>query len=347
MGWLFRRWWWLILTPAVVAAALAGGWAWQRAPLYTSEGSYVVRADVADASDLVRATVALTDTDDIVSTYARIARSSLIAGQARERLGLTEAEANAVEVTSSVVPDANLVLIGARSGDPRLARAMATSAGELTEAYVRAGNDAYLLVGLDAPTRPGAPSSRGVGGMIALGGAAGLAVGLGLAVAAERGLPSAPPRGRLREAVDERSHAYNRRYLGMRLHEEISRSGAPGHRFSVGVLQVLRRRPHGAEAEDLAALTDAQLRSVNTCIRETLREQDILGHLGQGRFAAILPNVEINGARALVQEWRRSIAPALLRDRMGRDFMVSVAACQFERSGFVGDPEAELIVSTL
>lgn len=347
VGWLFRRWWRLILTPAVVAAALVGGWAQQRAPVYTSEGSYVVRADVADASDLVRATVALTDTDDIVATYARIARSSLIADQAREGLGLTEAQVRAVEVTSSVVPDANLVVIGARSDDPRLARAVATSAGALTEAYVRAGNDAYLLVGLDAPTLPEEPISRGTGRMAALGGAAGLAVGLGLAVAAERGMPSAPPRSRPREVVDERSHAYTRRYLALRLHEEISRSGAPDHLFSVGVLQVLRRRPHGAEAEDPATLTDAQLSAVTASIAGTLREQDVLGHLGQSRFAAILPNVDLDGARTLVQQWRRSIAPTLLRDRMGRDFMVSVAACQFERSGFVGDPEAELIVSSL
>ena len=68
--------------------------------------------------------------------------------------------------------------------------------------------------------------------------------------------------------------------------------------FSVGVLQVLRRRPHGVEAEEPARLTDAELAAISAGIRESLRDQDILGHLGGGRFAAILPDVGIDDARS-------------------------------------------------
>ena len=347
LGRLLRRWWWVILAPAVVAAALAGALAERRAPVYTSEGSYVVRADVADPSDLVRATSPLTSSDEIVSTYARIARSDLITERARQRLGRSASDLEGVAVASSVALDANVVLIGARSGDPELARDLAKAAGELTREYVDEGNDTYVLETLDAPELPDTPDDRGVQRLATVGALAGLAAGLGLAVGLENRMPSAPPRPRLREIVDERSSAYTKRYLQMRLREEVSRSRGAGQTFSVGVLQILRRRPHGAEVEEPAALTDAELTALSVGIRGTLHDHDILGHLGQGRFAAILPGFSLDEARTLVQQWRRSTAPTLLRDRMGRDFKVSVSACEFERSGFVGDADAELIVGDL
>jgi GGDEF domain-containing protein len=175
----------------------------------------------------------------------------------------------------------------------------------------------------------------------------GLGLGVGLAVVTEHGMPSGPPRRRLRRIIDDRSSAYTRRYLQMRLHEELSRSRGAGRTFSVGVLQVLRRRPHGVEVEEPARLTDAELTAISAGIRQTLRDQDILGHLGRGRFAAILPDVVLDDARNLVLQWRRSTSPRLLPDRLGRDFIVSVSACEFRSTGFVGDPEAELVVSAL
>ena len=86
IGWLLRRRWWLILAPAVVGIALSAVIVQQRPAHYVAEGSYVVRVSVADDSDRVRAAATLSSTDQIMSTYAGIARSSLVAARARENL---------------------------------------------------------------------------------------------------------------------------------------------------------------------------------------------------------------------------------------------------------------------
>jgi GGDEF domain-containing protein len=347
IGWLLRRRWWLILAPAVVGVALSAVIVQQRPSHYVAEGSYVVRVSVADDSDRVRAAATLSSTDKIMSTYAGIARSSLVAARARENLELSEREADTVEVTSSVVPGSNIVLIGARSQDPGLALDMATVAGDLTASYVRGQDYEFLLTPLDEPTLPQEPKGSGGAELITKWGLIGLGLGVGLAVATEHGLPAGPPRRRLRRIIDERSSAYSRRYFQMRLHEELSRSRGAGRPFSVGVLQVLRRRPQGVEVEEPARLSDAELAGITAGIRQTLRQQDILGHLGRGRFAAILPDVDLDDARDLVTQWRRSTSPRLLPDPLGRDLTVSVSACEFRSTSFVGDPEAELVVSAL
>ena len=345
VGLLLRRRWWLLLAPAVVGGALAALWAGQRSAVYSAEGSYVVQVDVDDAADLVRATAALTASDEIVTTYARIARSSLIAEQARERLGAGD-EIAEVEVTSSVVPDANVAVIGARSNDPALARAMAATVGDLTSSYVDAAGDAFRLERLDAPSLPTGPSDTGSPRAVMIGCLLGLCVGFGLAAAAERRSPSVSRWGRLRDIIDDRSRAHTKRYIQMRLDQEISRNEGTDRTFSVGVLQVLQRWPRG-EADEPAKLSNDELVAVGDGIRESLRVQDILGHLGEGRFAAILPDLRVEEARALVQQWRRSTAPVFLWNRRRRDFTVSIGACEFQPAGFVGDPDAELIVSAL
>jgi capsular polysaccharide biosynthesis protein/GGDEF domain-containing protein len=347
IGLLIRRWWWLVLTPAVLLTALVAASATQRSPEYVAEGSYVVRVSVDEADDLVRATAALSETDEIASTYASVARSGRIAELARARLGLAPGEGADVMVTSSVVPDANVVVIGARSSDPQLALDMATAAGELTEQYVGQDASTFVLAELDPARLPAAPADRPVSTFIAGAAVAGLALGLGLAVVAERARPSGAPRPRLRGVFDDQSATYTKPYFEMRLAQEVARSRRTHRTFSVGVLQVLRRRPDGVEAEDPARLTEAELAAVSTGISRTLRDHDILGHLGRGRFAAILPDMPLAEARELVQGWRRLPAGVLSRDRRGRDFTVTVCACEYEPSGFVGDPDAERIVSHL
>lgn len=347
IGRLVRRWWWLVLAPAVLVTALVAVWVAQRPPRYVAEGSYVVRVSVDEADDRVRATGAIAETDEIAATYASVARSSRVADLARERLGLARGEGAGVEVTSSVVPNANVVLIGARSADPRLAFDMATAAGELTAQYVDQDDATFLLAQLDPARLPATPVDRPVSALLAGGTVAGLALGVGLAVLAERSSPSVAVSPRLRAVFDQRAGAYTKQYFRMRLSQEIARSRRTRHTFSVGVLQVLRRRPEGFEAEDPASLTVAELAAVSTGISRTLQDHDILGHLGHGRFAAILPNTDLADARSLVQRWRRLPAGALSRDRRGRDFTVTVSACEYEPSGFVGDPDAELIVGDL
>lgn len=326
---------------------MAGLWAQQRPVVYSAQGSYVVRVDVEDEADLARATAAFAAGDEIVTTYAGIAQSSAISEQARERLDGPADEIAAVTVTSSAVQDANVALIGARSSDPTLARDMAAAVGELTSEYVEEGGGAFRLEPLDAPTLPGPPSSRGINPAVALGILLGLGLGVALALAVERRAPAVVRWGRLRDIVDARSGAYTKRYIQMRLDQEISRSQGTERTFSIGVLQVLQRWPRDDEADEPAKLSPTELVAVSEGIQQTLRDQDILGHLGYGRFAAILPDLDHDEATSVVKRWRRSTAPVLLRNRRGRDFTVSVGACEFQPSGFVGDPDAEMIASAL
>lgn len=341
-----RRWWWVIGNGVTVAVGLVAIWVNQQPDIYVSSGSYVARAHVTDPSDLVRATATLAASDEIVSTYAGIATSELIETQARDAPGLNGEDPFNTEATSSVVPGTNVLLVGARSRDPQSALDMAVAVGDLTEAYVRDLNGVFFLVALDPPT---APSKLATGSAPTFAGAAilGLLVGLGVARALDRSFPVPRSRARLRNVVDYQSSAHNRRYLELRLSEEVSRSRDLEEPFSLGVLQ-LTRHQHGHDEEHQQALfTDADLRTVAECMRSSLRDHDILAHLGRGRFVAILPNLDLDEANSLVQKWRKAATEALLRENVDRDVRVGVGACEYDSSLFVGDPEAEFIASQL
>ena len=342
-GNLLRRWWWLITVATVATATAAALWIGRPPEQYVAEGSYVVRVRTAEIADVVRATETLAASEEIVPTYAGVATSDHIRDAALATVDPRDGEAAKAEPTSSVRPDANILLIGARSRDPQTAVDLAIAIGEQTQAYVRDLGDAFVLEALDTPTVP-AEQPRGVSGLsVGAGALAGLLCGLGMALAAEHRFSSSRL-SRLQHIVDPHSTAYTRRYLSLRLREELSRTHLSSQTFSLGVLQVVRQRRPGSTFDEPANLSDALLSAITDHIRSTLRYHDVLAYVGSGRFAAILPDLDGQEAERLVLKWRKRASASLLGER---DVVVRVAACEYESSTCIGSPEAEFLAGEL
>lgn len=348
IGRALLRGWAIALAAMVIGAGLGFLWAERQPQHYEAESSYIVRAAVDDVSNIVRATVTLTASDQIMETYVGIATSDVVAGRAHAELGISEGDRSSLEAASRTLPGTNVILIGARGPDPELALAMARRVGRLTEEYVADLNDVFVLVALDPATLPAEPSGPSpvaasvIGGMMALVGA------LAALALVEYRHPRPWHRRQLRSIFDPETHAYSSRYLGRRLREEVARSQYSGQPFSVGLLEPVRRgRPDAEGEEEFAAITLSETDALAASIEATLRPQDMLGHLGQGRFAAILPGVGLDQAQQVVARWRRATTLLLLDGHLDRDIVVRSAACQYDSPLFVGDAEAEQLVNSL
>lgn len=337
--WTIRRWWWLVGATALSLAAVGYGWASTQPEYYVAEGTYLVQPRTVDAADEVRALEALIASPGITSTFAEIAVSDLITDRAADAL---EADSSAEgRSRASVVGGTNILRIGARSRDAEAAHDLAMITGELTVAYVEELNDIFQLALLDPPRIPTTATGLGTVSFTTLGLFGGLALGIGAGLAAERRFPL-PRRHRVKRLRDPRSTAYDKRYLTLRLSEEMTRSAEGESSFSVGVLRVLR--PGVTAQEDTPALlAEEDLAAVTECIQSTLRGHDVLGHLGKGRFAAILPDMGIDEANELVRRWQADVNTLLIARPLTGDVAVSVGASSYDGTSFVGDPEAERV----
>ena len=343
--WSIRRRLWLVVSIAIATVICAFIWAETRPDYYEAEGSYLVQPRTLDADDEVRAIEALASSEGITSTYTSIAESDRIVAVALAELGLEDGDRVDLEVQTSVASGTNILKVGARGRDPVLTRDMAAVVGDLTTSYVNELNDVFVLSTLDEPRLPtdatGAPT-----GLIVV---AALVVGAGLgvlvALVTERISP-ATPRPWVRRMRDRSSGAYHKRYLKVRLGEEISRSRAGGHSFSLGVLHVMRPG-RGSDQDAPAELSEEDLVGMASRIQSSLRDHDILGHLGGGRFAAILPGMEMDDARRLVEHWRSEVTGFLIDRPLRSDVAISTGVCAYDSSAFVGDPDAERVAAAL
>lgn len=87
--------------------------------------------------------------------------------------------------------------------------------------------------------------------------------------------------------VDAETGLFDHLGLVNRLDAELSRSGRYGRALSVGVL-----RPMGT--------AEGKIASSAAIMRRELRAPDVVGHLGGGVFAVLLPETSLNDARQLV-----------------------------------------------
>lgn len=325
---------------AVAATVLPSN---MRDTVYASDATFVVRADIDDAAGLIRATAALGSTDEIASTYALIATSDTIRDEATAATGLGPADADAVDVQASAVPGTNVLTIAARSEDPDLAFDTAVSIGRATAQYVEDLGDGFALTPLDPANLYETTALRS--GTIVMGAIIGLVGGFLLSIAAERRFPADRRATRLRNIFDPRIPAHSPRYFELRLEEEVERSRETGERFGLGTLDLVRRQRWDDQESEPADLDDDELTHVAVGIQSELRPQDVLCHLGHGRFAAILPGLDLAAAQAAVYRWRRQVSDSLLRDDPGRNVAIVVHACEFDSYMFFGDAEAERLAS--
>lgn len=174
---------WIVLVAFVSTLVAAAAFTYGQAPVYRASASFVVspNGDYEDMRSLVDVVDALSRRREIAGTYSQVATSRLIKQQATTGLGLAEANAEALAVSSRLVADTNVLEITVEGGDPDLVRRFADAVGARTAAYVGELYEAYELKPLDtaplpaSPVKPNKPLNLAVGALLGLGLGAGLA----------------------------------------------------------------------------------------------------------------------------------------------------------------------------
>ncbi len=102
--------------------------------------------------------------------------------------------------------------------------------------------------------------------------------------------------------ADPLTHIYNKRYFHEALDRERGRAAGGDARLSLLLFDL-----DGFDALQAAsgpAAADGALRQLAAAVKVSLRPKDVFGRLGEGSFGVILPDTDLEGARAAAEEVR-------------------------------------------
>jgi GGDEF domain-containing protein len=104
--------------------------------------------------------------------------------------------------------------------------------------------------------------------------------------------------------IDSETNVHNKAYLMMRYDQELARSRRSGP-VCIGFMKVQARDAETEVAEDPSR---RDLRAIVETIQPTIRDEDLLAYLGSGSFAVMLPEVDPEYARHLLENWAEDVA---------------------------------------
>ncbi len=184
---ILRRKWWIVVPIFLVTLGVTIALTVSQTPLYQAAGTLIVRPgpEFTDARSQVTALDTLSNRAQIVATYAEIANSRLIRGQAATDLNLSSEQLRNVSVDAHAVAGTNLIEIAVQGDNPDMAKDFANTIGAKTVDYVKSLSEVYDLEPLDEAVAPRSPSLPNRTLNLALGAILGLVLGAGLAFLVE------------------------------------------------------------------------------------------------------------------------------------------------------------------
>lgn len=186
-GGALRRNWILAVAVLAIALVVTAVITARQIPRYESSAQLVVTtaASTTDAADVVRALETL-ERRTVIATFARIPSSDDARNAVANALKLDASTARRFRTHGSVVPNTNIIRIGAEGPNPQVVAAMANAAAELTAREAEALYRVYSLRFLERATPPRAPVHPDRQRNFLVGGALGLVLGVVAALSAER-----------------------------------------------------------------------------------------------------------------------------------------------------------------
>ena len=106
--------------------------------------------------------------------------------------------------------------------------------------------------------------------------------------------------------TDRLTELFNHGYLTQRLEQELGRAERFGHALSVIMLDIDDFKAFNDRYGHLVG--DDVLKSVSVLIRENLREMDVAARYGGEEFVVLVPETGLDGARAVAERIRQSVA---------------------------------------
>ena len=307
---ILARRWWIVLPTFLVTFGVTLALTFSEAPLYASSATFVLKlgSSFQDDKGFVSALDILSRRAEIAATYTEVATSRLIKRQAADLLGLSPEQRGSLSVSSRALGGTNVLEISVEGPDPHLARDFANTIGAQTIAYVRGLYETYELAPLDEAALRTAPISPNYPLNLGLGAALGLFLGLGLALLAEY-LRAQPEEVATFNILDQETGMYNRRYFLFRLRQELSRASRGSVDLSVALMNVDH---HGVMDGASPQVRGEALRKVLLLLGPALREEDIMARYSDTVIAFLLPDVEGEMARDMVEDMQARITTAPL-----------------------------------
>lgn len=340
------RKWWIILITFVVTYAATLALTFTQTPVYQSRATFIMKLSPAFRSDKNSASSLdiLSRQPSIAATYTTLASSRMIRSQVVDALGVPAQQRRGLEVTSSVIPDTNVLAIVVRAPDPVLARDFTNAVGAATVEYVRGLYEVYELEPLDQADLPGAPILPNKPLNLTLGALVGL--GLGVGVAFLVAYLQAPAENLSNVGVlDDETGVYNRRFFTLRLREEVSRARRNAYPLSVALMDV----DHREVLKDVPELARQEaLRSVARRLHAQLRDEDVMARFDDTVFAFLLPDLPGERAKAVAETLREALAasPVVLeRSGMWLDLHGSAGVVSYLGDDAEGVPDAEQLLA--
>jgi diguanylate cyclase (GGDEF)-like protein len=293
---MLMRGWWIILLTTLVAVNVALIASYLTTPIYSASATFVV-SPTTDllGKDIVNSLDTL-DKRSIVSTYAEFINSRRIYLDALQVLQLQEAAMEDYEISTVVLPDANILVLTVSGPDPQLAALLANTMGQRGINYISLIYRAFDLSFLDPAISPTEPSSPQPIRDTTLALALGLVGGMALAILSEQiRTPLEAYRHRLR--IDSVTGVNNNRHFRTILEKFLAEK--PEETLSIGIIElyglqdIIDTLPQPA--------THRILRMVTAVLQRELRGNDIIGRWTDTSFIVMLPATGGSAARRIFE----------------------------------------------
>lgn len=190
--------------------------------VYEATASYVVSPGIGAAPNDVTEGVKTLDSSrsrSIMTTLTEISTSDTVLADAAALLGIDDESMARYEVSSVVVPEANVIETTVAGPDAGTAAALASVVGNVAGSRFISLYQIYDVAVLDPATAPTTPSNPGLAELIVMSAALGLLVGVASAM-----LRHAIRRGRAR-GVNRRLGAYESTVSALEDHDRFQRAG--------------------------------------------------------------------------------------------------------------------------
>ncbi len=159
---ILRRKWWIVIPIFVITLGATAWFTFAQPPVYQAAATLIARPgpEFSDVRSRVSAQDTLSNRAQIVTTYADVANSRLILGQATKELHLSPQQGKNLSVSSSAIANTSLIQITAQGSDPNLVADFANAIAYETITYVQDAHELYQLEFLDEAAVPSSPISN-------------------------------------------------------------------------------------------------------------------------------------------------------------------------------------------
>lgn len=314
---LKRRWWILVLCVVITTAATLA-FTQSQPDVYETATTYIIRprlnSDVKD--EFVKTLDIVSSNSEIGTTFSEVANSKLIRQSALKNLALSPEQQENLSVQARVIGGTNILELNAQGGDPAVVRDFANAVGVEFVSYISQLYDVFELELLDEAVLPTVPVKTNMALNLLIGAFLGLVLGTSLIFLIEYFQAPTDTISSF-NIIDRETGAYNKSFFMLRLWQEMSRAKRNKYPLSLSLIKI-----EIGDLADSSSPTDDNrneaMRVVKIFADQSLRDEDILARFDHDVYAVLLPDLQVERAKAIIEGIIARIGSVSL-DTIGKD----------------------------